>query len=208
MFFRIPTVIFIFLSIFVAEQLKKGKGKKNILFSLILLVIGVFFTSNYADRITRYTRSYNTILRTKSGIQKPGNFLRSTAALAGIFGPFPTITPVLRNRDTVMHGPTLILKGFLSTYFLFVVYFVWRRKEFNILPILLFSLMHIISLSYLIQTFKLRNHFTYLPFFISLSFYVIYIIHREPDYKRIKFVINGINIGLVLVIFFWNLLRF
>lgn len=208
MFFRVPLVIFILASVIITEYLKRGRKTNRILITVLALGVVTYIGLIYTEYLTMYVRRFNPTLYTKSGLVAPGNFLRITSIFAGIFGPFPTVTPIEGNQDTVMHASSLILKGFLSTYFIFSFYLCLKRKEFLAFPLILFCILQIVSLSYLVHTFKFRNQFPHMAFLILASFYVINILFHEEGYRRIRKIIFGINFLLVIALFSWNYLRF
>ncbi len=205
MFFRIPLVIFIFLSVAITEFINRrglSFGRLIVTFLALSAVLGVGILQY--DKLEQYTRRFNTPLRidaAEKGLERPSVslFMRSTAMLAGIFGPFPSVVPLDNNQDTVMHGPGLILKVFLSSYFIFGVFFAFRRKIYLFLPLILFCLMHIVSLSYLVHTFKIRNVLPYFPFFFLIAYYgfQMVICNQHPAVRQSVFLTNFFVIILI-----------
>ena len=208
LFFRIPLTVFILTSVFISHLLHYKFNISTFVISILTFSVSLFIASNYHSELIRYTKSYNTTLRTESGIEKPTPFFMASAILAGIYGPLPTVIPTYDKRDTAMHAPSLILKSFLTSFFIFGIYFVFKYKYLNMLPLLLFSYMHIISLSYLAQTFKLRNQLPHFPFFIIVSFFSLGILSYSDRHPVIRQICNVSFVVISALIFFWNYLRF
>jgi hypothetical protein len=208
-FFRVPLVFFILISIGLSEILKNKKRISAVILGGIVLVSTLIGTIYFEEKLISYEQKYNTVLRERGDRPEDASLLlRGTAVGAGLFGPFPTIVPAYENEDTAMHAPSLVLKGFLSIYFIFALFFVLKYKDYSFAPLMLFALIHIISLTYLVHTLKMRNQFPAFPFIILGAFYTIGILSKHPEHTIIKKIINVCNICVVpVVFFFWNFLR-
>ena len=214
MFFRIPLALFILLSACLTEVFSGRIMRIRKLVIILLALLTVFSVSMlYQDKLESYTRRFATPLRVEAAEQglerpRPSLFMRSAAVLAGVFGPFPSVIPLEDNRDTVMHGPGLVLKTVLSIYFMFGFFIAIKRKNWLLLPLILFCLMHIVSLSYLVHTFKLRNVLPYFPFFFLIAFYGFQMVTSKSKHVAIRQTVFLTNFFVMAILFFWNFLRF
>ncbi|GHA46113.1 hypothetical protein GCM10007103_28990 [Salinimicrobium marinum] len=207
LFFRTVLVAFLACSYGASFFFKIKSNVLRVLFAIVLLAI--FLGSIlYLELINveRYLNATN-MATTDRETHSASIFNRMAAVLAGIFGPFPSFIPLGDNRDTVMHAPSLILKVFLSPYFFYAIYIALKNKFRELYPMLLFSLCHIISLSYLVHTFKLRNQFPHLPFFILCALVGYYYLHNLETKSSKRNLIGAMHIILIPIIFFWNYLR-
>ncbi len=207
LFFRTVLIAFLVCSYGASVYFKIKSNVLRVVFAVLLLIlfIGSIFYLELIN-VERYLNATN-METTDRETQSASTFNRMAALLAGFFGPFPSFIPLGDNRDTVMHAPSLILKVFLSPYFLYAIYVAIKNKYREIYPMLLFSLCHIISLSYLVHTFKLRNQFPHLPYFILCALIGYYYLHHVETKKGKKNLITAMHLTLIPIIFFWNYLR-
>lgn len=206
LFFR--TVLVPFLLISYSFYLISFSKKRYIKFSILTFVIiaAVIFFYKYLDNFQRYMNAYNA--GAADAVEKSAStFNRLVAVLAGFFGPFPTFASMQTNRDTVMHASGLVFKVIISPFFLFSLYYVVKNKIAKMYPLLVFSLLHIISLSYLVHTFKIRNQFPHLPFFLICSIFGFYIFYSRRNSLILSFSLKFALLIMIGFLFTWNFLR-
>jgi len=164
---------------------------------------------SFSEVIGIYLRRGNNVQY--KDIEKAKKINPTLVLASGVFGPFPTVLPNVekRNEDVSVYAPSLIFKLFYSSYFVLSLYFLFREKKYSFVPIIAFCWIEILALSIIDSTFKLRYSFPHMPFFIICSFYSIYYLHEKypNNYQIIKQSILLGNVGLVLLVFMWNILR-
>lgn len=213
MFFRVAIVAFILLSYFINEMIKRRNNIKIILPIIIFSSIGAIFLISYGDFITKFLIAKSYILFSKSLessyiASSTVKFAYATSMLSGIFGPFPTVLPLLGKESHSIYSSGLILKVFLSSYFLFSLKFAWKEKNHIILPIIIFCLLEITGLAYLLESFELRKAMPHIGLFLLASFYSYEQIHNNyKPHKWMKNLILVFNSVFAVMIIFWNVLR-
>lgn len=212
-FLRVALVVFILFSYFINEMVKRRNNIKIIFPIILFSSILILFFINYFEYINKFLRTKDFILLIKSAESSyiSANteiFAYSTALLSGIVGPFPTILPIEGKEALSVYASGLILKIFLSSYFLFSIRFAWIHKNYIVLPIIFFCLMEIIGLSYLLESFEVRKAMPHIGLFLIASFYSYEQIHnRYKSHRRIKNSILIINSVFAVMIILWNVLR-
>lgn len=209
-FFRVPLVFFVFGSIAITYILKRERGFSDILLSLFVIILIIVLYKTYNTYLLRYVYSFKAVLSIKEElVGADPNFEIITALVSGLWGPFPTIVPVSGKENISVLAGSLILKIFLSSYFIIGSYLAYKNRNYYVLPIAVFCLSEIFALSYLLESFVFRKGFPHVPFLILIAVYSYEYLHkRTGDYLFIKRSIAFFDIGLIGAIFFWNYLRF
>ena len=213
MFFRVVIVAIILLSYFISEIIRRRNNIQIIIPIFIFSLILVTFLSNYLDFISKLIHAADFILYYKSFESSyistnTGVFSYTTALMSGIIGPLPTLLPFNGKESLSIYSSGLILKVFLSSYFLFSLKFAWKEKNHIILPIIIFCLIEIMGLSYLLESFELRKAMPHIGLFLLASVYSYEQIHnRYKSHKLIKALILIFNSVFAVLIILWNVLR-
>jgi hypothetical protein len=207
----VPVFLFITGSITVAEIFRYGITTHKIVFiSLLFLAIGFIYYA-YNDYFTQYYNSFNPAYRDddfSDEVNRSSYLSMPLSLFAGFFGPFPTLLPGSDFEDVSVYAPTLILKVFISPFFVVGVYFLWLKRNHFLISLAYFCLFQITSLTLLDQTYKLRYAYLHIPFIIIISFYAIN--HLSKFFNRYIFVRRVINFSyflLAIFVFLWNYLR-
>lgn len=207
LFFRIPILFFLIAALLMGEFLRKGTTSDKLLFILIIYGIMIIFMFEYSEVIIYYIERINPIMHNPydERITHSNTFL---SIIVGFFGPFPTIVPADGFEDVSVYAPSLLIKVFLSPFFVISIILAFRQKVYSLLPLIFFCLIQITTLSFIDQTFKLRYSFIHFPFFIIAAIFSIYIL---TEYKnKYYFLRKTILINIIIltgIVFFWNYLR-
>jgi hypothetical protein len=209
LFFRVPIILFMIAAVAGGEFLSSGLDLKKVMAALSVFLGLLMFIFIFSETIIWYSNRTNPAYRQDAEKAKKINPAIVTAS--GVFGPFPTVTPKVKKRyeDVSVYAPSLIFKMFLSLYFVFAIYFIFKEKKYFFIPMLAFCWVELLGLSLIEQTFKLRYAIPHMPFVIIGAFYSLYYLYEKyPDKNHgIKQLIWMSNIGLISIIFFWNILR-
>ncbi|MEL7146735.1 MAG: hypothetical protein AAFO69_10230, partial [Bacteroidota bacterium] len=209
LFFRIPLIIFMIVSVMSGEFLRSGFNAQKIV--AVFMIVGALLVAIFifSEAIGFYLRRGNNVQYTD--VEKAKKINPTLVFAAGVFGPFPTVIPNVEkeSEDVSVYAPSLILKMYYSIYFVLSLYFLFKERKFSFIPIFAFCWIEILALSLIDSTFKLRYSFPHIPFFIVCAFYSIYYLHEKyPDkHHFLKQSILLGNIGLTLLVFMWNILR-
>lgn len=213
-FFRVALVLFILLSYFINEVVRRGVKWKFILPGIIFCLLFFYIFYNYFGSINdRFINTIEYILFIKSSESSyisSGSILFSytLSIISGLFGPFPNIVPVAGREALSIFSGGLILKILLSSYFVYSIRFLWKERNYIILPIVLFCILEIMGLSYLLESFELRKAIPHFGLFIIVSVYSYEQIHKKnKSNSLIKKSILLLNVTLAVMIIFWNVLR-
>lgn len=216
-FFRVPLVFFLFLSILCTEffrmklltnLIKMKFSYKFILPIFITITVSIIFLYTKFPLLGRYLSLIKVISLTKQSISSSHSFVfvYLNSFMAGFLGPFPTIIPLSKNMNLSILAGSLILKVFLSIYFIFGVY-IGRKNKF-ILPIAIFCLLEICSLSYVLQSFEFRKCYPHIPFVILIAIYGFqYLNYNKCKYYLLRRAIWLYNSAITVVMFYWHYLR-
>jgi hypothetical protein len=215
-FFRVPLVFFLLLAFlyteasrmkFFAKLAKLKFNYKTLIFITVIITIGATLLYTKFKLLSRY---FSLIILAgeirEATFSQGAIFVYVTSFLAGILGPFPTIIPHAHNMNLSVLSGSLIVKVFLSIYFIFGVYVGFKNKF--IMPIALFSLMEIGALSYVMESFEFRKCYPHIPFVILVSIYGFqYIANSKQKYLLWKIAFRLYIPFITFFMFLWNYLR-
>ena len=165
--------------------------------------------NNYIELLVRYFIPFDIVKDLiELGTGTSGSFPIITAIFSGLLGPLPTLLPLRGYENMSVFSSGLIIKVFLSSYFVLGSFLIFIKRNKLLLPIVIFSLLEILSLSYLLETFELRKSLPHFPFVIMIALYTFESIQQKRYNRLILNTMRLSNLILVLVVFFWNYLRF
>ena len=207
LFFRIPVALFLFLSFAIVEfWFNKISITKTLVVFLSVSTLIVLVVSNYS-LLEHYLSLGNPNENAVSSLS-PGFSFKLLVVIAGFFGPFPTFIPVDGYKDDSIWAATLILKVFLSIYFIFGVFFAYKWKHSYMTVLVLFCLLNIFGLVLVDNTFKVRYILPYIPLFLIVVGYAYDVMTFSANsYAVERKLILPINLILLVVMFYWNILR-
>lgn len=87
-------------------------------------------------------------------------------SLSLFLGPFPNMDRT--NITGFMYGFSLLLKDFISPYFISAIYGIIRNFSYQFYPLLVFIICNLMMLLVSGVTLDIRYHITYMPFFFLL----------------------------------------
>lgn len=206
LFFRVPVAIFALTSIGFTEFIKRGLSFRKI-FPLIM-VFGALLALLILNlnEFIHYLFLRNPIVYEASANGGQSMFVQAVSIFSAIFGPLPTFIPVPGSEADTIWSVSLVLKAFLSIYFVYSIYFAFKRKNYTLIAMVVICLLHIIGLIIVIRAFKLRYVIPYLPFFFILSAYA-YETVRIYRFDTLKKFVLPVNAVVFLMMLFWNILR-
>lgn len=205
-FFRIPTALFLIFSIAGAEFIRKSKSLIRV---VSIGIIGASIVAAYAIA-SREFGGYFIFLNPdfqQTEEVSSGILFKLIGFVAGIFGPFPTIPTIAGKEADSLWAASLILKAFISIYAVYGAYLAFKTKKPILLVCVIFCLFNILALITIGKTFKVRYIIPYLPLFFLLAGYGYDKIVRHSEYRFLKKSVLPVNIGVLLLILFWNILR-
>ena len=206
-FFRVPVVLIMFLSIILPKYGKRRLTKGNIIILLSAIAISFAILNYRFDLLSRYLNIIGHI--NQANFNHDGIFVYANGILAGFLGPLPTFLPIGGHSSISMYAPSLSLKCFLSIYFIIGIYLVLKRKiAQEIKPIVFYSLFEIIAVISVADPFELRKSYLHIPFVIMISMFAFQHLYQNKYkfifLKKCAFAYTHLFAG---VLFFWNYLR-
>lgn len=207
--FRVPLFYFVLFSFFVVELTTiRYSLKKMIMISAIALVVVALLNAKFNLLERYFFNIVNIVSIYESKFDNPFGFVYVASIISGFLGPFPTIVPVAGHENISVYAGSLILKVFLSIYFICGIFIIIKKKDRSILPVAVFCLSEILCITAILESFEFRLNVPHIPFVILTAVYAFQKIHGTPHRFRIlKQSILLYDYFVVFFIFFWNYLR-
>jgi hypothetical protein len=203
--FRPAVLAFLLLSVGAGFLYQKRKINGYI---FIVAMIASFYTISLLTELFGAFSSFEQSLSyQEKTIEIAGvNVAIYASVIAGLFGPLPTMIPVLGKQVTAIYSAGLVFRVLLSIPFWLCFLYIIRSKETSLYPFFIFVFGHMFSLIYIMESYELRFHVLHLPFVYLIAFYYFYIqsIPEKLDTKyNIK--VNIASVVLLGLIIYWNL---
>ena len=204
-FFRIPLVLFCFLSFGITIYYQNRAIKPIDALAIITIIIAsIFLYDKFKPLIYRYTGSsveMTYALKSKSTRGFTFGLSYLTAVISGFLGPFPTIMPIAGRENLSMIAPSLFLRVMLSGFFLYGIFYSIKTKYILVFPVIVFSILEIIALIYLLETFELRKALPHMAFVIFITLLGL------QECKKENLFINFMIALSILILISWNIFR-
>lgn len=204
--FRVPVAAFLILSVAMAEMFRLKASMAVWLVLLVVLIGVVSYFTPYVNVLIQYTGKVNYNINPEGTVSK-GPLLTLVVIAAGFFGPFPTIPATPGHEADSLWAASLILKSFISIYFIYGVVLVVKSKNPFLVAASLFCLLTILSLIFINNTFKVRYAIPYLPLFFLVAGYGYDTLTTSAGHTFMKKTIAPVNILVLGLLLFWNILR-
>ena len=206
-FFRVPVVLIMFLSIILPKYGKRRLTGRNMIILVSASTIAFAILNYRFDLLSRYLNIIGHISQVR--FSHNGIFVYANCILAGFLGPLPTFIPIEGYENLSVYAVSLSLKCFLSVYFIIGIYLILKRKiAQEIKPIVFYSLFEIIAVISVADPFELRKSYLHIPFVIMISMFAFQHLyqnkHKFMFFKKCAFAYTHLGGG---VLFFWNYLR-
>jgi hypothetical protein len=128
---------------------------------------------------------------------------------SSLIGHFPTIVPDSEPALKSMYSGALIIKNFLSLFYLIAIYFIFKFRYWILLPVLFYPLIESASLVYLFEALELRKSLPHYPLIYILIFWCLYILEQNKTsllFNELKNKYFNLYLGFsTLLIVYWNL---
>ena len=210
-FFRVPIIFFVLLAAATVYFCKKTKNRtlSDPIILIISVGLGFLFVVVFYEYLARYFHIFSDVMFRKEAIVPyEGRFIILVSAMSAFFGPFSTIVPMPGKENLSIIAGSLILKTLLSAHFIVGIYFALKNKNAIALGLACFCLAEIFGLLYLLESFEFRLNFPHIAFLLLLGVYGFENLQKsESEFKLLRKGIFATNLGLVVVIFAWNILR-
>ncbi|SFV70606.1 hypothetical protein MNB_SV-13-1005 [hydrothermal vent metagenome] len=134
-------------------------------------------------------------------------FTYAVNILSQTIGPIPTIISS-KKVLTMFYTSGLIYRVLLSFPFWLGVIYIYKRKIYELYPLILFVIMEMIALAFLMDGLELRIAMPHIPIVFILAFWFldrydkgVIKIEKQKRFRRFFYISMSI---LVLLIFYWN----
>jgi hypothetical protein len=213
MFFR-PAISFIIFASMVIGYLKIKNINSLIVVILSVTFVSILFLNNYVQEQQQIylSNDYDQIIETNKneGMIKGGvGFTILVNSASSLIGHFPTIVPDSEPALKSMYSGALIIKNFLSLFYLIAIYFIFKFRYWILLPVLFYPLIESASLVYLFEALELRKSLPHYPLIYILIFWCLYILEQNKTsllFNELKNKYFNLYLGFsTLLIVYWNL---
>lgn len=200
--FRPAVFTFALFSLPVGILLSRKRGINSIFFLCIVFVFLIYSASFFEELLETLAKlTDNSVLEEKQNLSAT-NFNFLAALLSSLVGPIPTYVPFVGSEQQAFYSIGIGFRVFISMFFLEGLYTGFRRKEIIIIAMGVFTILEMLTLASILESFELRLNSPHLVPVYILAFYGIYF--RKTTRYKAKLNIAYL-IGLSLIIIFWNL---
>ena len=185
-----------------------GSSLRNMIFVLITALLFIYMSSSL-DRMTQRFSSFERSVEIRSSVvQESGSSIALAAAgLSSILGPMPNMLTRLEKKNNSFYSTGLLFRVLLSVPFWFGVIHIIKNRVVSFYPIVVMCLLGIGSLFYIMESYELRYHLTYLPFVFIVAFYYLSHLNEVKSVRALRkkrLIEFGYLFTFVLMVF-WNL---
>lgn len=185
------------------------KGTAISLF-LYVVAIGGFLISMkmIQGMVDSYTAGgdVDSVIAYRSNSSYSGSFNYFVSFFGAFLGPFPAF---FSKGDTpsrlVFYGAGLMNKLFLVIPFWAGVLYSMKKKVLEMIPLILFILLEMVSAAYICASLELRKVLLHMPFMYILAFYGLY--RWFQPVRLTHFFTFFTYIVVIGITFFWNVIR-
>ncbi len=210
--FRPAVVLFLAVAFFAYYAIaKRGSAISIFLYGIIAvsLVASLAFMQSQVDHYTEGGDSEMLLAENGSG-NYSGGFNFFVGWFSALFGPFPTLFPAVSSglRNINFYGAGLTYKLFLVVPLWTGIYYVIKRFDILMVPIVIFVLTEMAATGFIMASFELRKVLLHIPFTYIVVFYGLYHFEKSKvnqSYKCLfEFVGSVLAIGILLL---WNVIK-
>ena len=181
---------------------------KNPFYAILLVIVMIFLGLGFAEITNLYSRFFPSIddiaIRRQSAVKLGGSVSMTyiIGTLSGFFGPFPSFYFVGK-ENVFLFSSGLMLRVLLGYFFFYGIFQIYKKRNYVLLPLGVFTILEIISLSAIMEAFELRLNMPHLPFIVVIAIFGIYTRFQESRILQTRIVEYVSVIGLILIILFW-----
>ncbi len=148
----------------------------------------------------------DAVIAYRSNGSYSGSFNYFVSFFGALLGPFPAFFSKSETPSRlVFYGAGLMNKLFLVIPFWAGVVYSVKKRIFDMIPLILFILLEMLSAAYICASLELRKVLLHIPFMYILSFYGLY---RCFQPVRLTHFLTFCNYLIVIgILLFWNVLR-
>ena len=209
--FRPVLSIFCLVSLSMGVVFGKKKSGFQLLFLLIVVAGGIYFLETIRSSTDKFllggTESMLEIKQMEGLVKGSVSFTYLVNTLSSMFGPFPG---VLSSKPHLMFfAPGLVFKAFLSVAFWFGFIHVIRTKTNYVYPLLFFTIIEMVSLTYILEALELRKSLPHFPLVYIVAFIFIYKFDQRQlltvkNHLLYKKTFQAASLVLCFLMVYWN----
>lgn len=200
--YRPIVIAFILIAILLSEGSKRGTNIRTLLVFVVAIGLGIALLDELTSWFDYYLRNASmTIEMSEYGSNKPLTWV--LGILAGVIGPLPTF--YFSGKENVfLYSTGLLFRVILSGYFLLGLYTIYRKKIKSAYFIFFFTLLEMISLIGIQESFELRLSMPHFPFIYLISGIGIYNTSSNAMVNHSRMFMRYYFTFLIVVILIWN----
>jgi hypothetical protein len=202
-FFRPVVLIMLIISIYIGLLLSKKKHLHSYLV-LIGFTFGIILVGREMFAIGNSVSISSEIVAQKQNLI-PNVFNYSSALLASIAGPLPSYLPTIGREQQAFYSTGLGFRLFISGFFLLGLAQIKKVKDPFLMAIGIFTLLEMISLAIILESFELRYSMVHIPFVYLIAFYYLHNSMNTLSGIRQQILLRGTMIIGSLLILGWNI---
>ena len=207
-FFRPPVAAILAASVFVYYGITMRKTALSLFLYLAAIGLLAVSVSVISTNFERYTAggSVDAMVNETNNGAYSGGFNYFVSIFGALFGPFPSVFSS-SNGPSVLEffGAGLTYKLFLIIPFWYGVYSVFKNKVIEMIPIMMFVLVEMLSTGMTMASLELRKVLLHVPFMFTLIFYGLY--KGFIPYKLTRLSTFACYIFAIGVMVLWNVIK-
>lgn len=184
-----------------------GSSTRNLIIAAFMAIAFIYMSGTLDRLMQTFTSFEQSIMIREDATSLAGERIAIyAAALSSFLGPLPNVIVREGKENNSLYAMGLILRVLLAVPFWLGFILIIKKRLSQFFPFLLFSVMGMGALFFIMESYELRYHITYLPFVYLIAFY--YLSHYDAMSKNAKsrtgLFIRLSYISLVVLILFWN----
>jgi hypothetical protein len=203
MFFRPVVMVMILFSVFTGFTLSKKKHY-YIYIIIIFFIAGFIFLGPNALEIANSVSTNSEDVALSQQLT-PNLFNYSNAVLASVAGPLPSYLPIIEREQQAFYSTGLGFRMLLTLFFILGLFLIMRERDIFLVTISLFTIVEMISLATILESFELRFSTPHYPLVYIISFYYLYRYGQNSVAKRDNKIHFAFKLGVAILLLGWNL---
>ena len=187
---------------------KRGSAMSLFLYMIVAVMFAVAM-KGMMEQVDEYSKGGDVKLeQSEQGQNYSGGFSFFVNIFGGFFGPFPTFftkTEGIMPTTINFYASGLTYKLFLVLPFWLGVFYAWKNKLIDMLPMLIFILVEMLATGMVYASLELRKVLVHMPFMYIVSFYGLSLFPNLKT-KRHMFETSMYSIAVGILIL-WNLIK-
>lgn len=190
-FFRYALVFMVFVSLVVAWLMYDSRSSRR----LTWLLVGGGLLGGFAFKLAvdliatlqggSFDTLFTVVMRRVDDNAYGGTFTMLVNFIAMLIGPFPNfISDADKANYITLYSYTAFIKMLFSFFYLYGIWYIFKRKQYNYLPMLVFIFLQCIMIFFTFYTLHIRYQLPHIPFQLIIAGYGLKVfVHQQSKLK-------------------------